>query len=86
MKFGPVVQEEMSFKEKVYARRTDGRRTKTDINNNKNTLYKRMYLMDLSVEMFQATERCISCEKYITRILTLQWIQWSSIRALCNFN
>ena len=24
LKFGPVVQEEMSFKEKVYARRTDG--------------------------------------------------------------
>ena len=28
MKLGPVVQEEMSFKEKVYTR-TDGRRTKT---------------------------------------------------------
>ena len=36
MKFGPVVQEEMSFKQKVYGwadRRThDGRRTKTDRN------------------------------------------------------
>ena len=27
MKFEPVVHEEMSFKEKVYARTTDGRRT-----------------------------------------------------------
>ena len=25
LKFGPVVQKEMSLKEKVYARRTDGR-------------------------------------------------------------
>ena len=25
MKFGPLVQEEMSFKEKVYGRRTDSR-------------------------------------------------------------
>ena len=27
MKFGPVVQEEMSFKEKVYGRTHDGRTT-----------------------------------------------------------
>ena len=32
MKFVPVAQEEMSFKEKVYAGRTDGQRTKTDHN------------------------------------------------------
>ena len=32
MKFGPVVQEEMLFKEKVYEQRTEGRRTKTDHN------------------------------------------------------
>ena len=32
MKLGPVVQEEMLFKEKVYAQTDDGRQTKTDHN------------------------------------------------------
>ena len=32
MKLEQVIQEEMSFKEKVYARRTDGRRTNTGHN------------------------------------------------------
>ena len=31
-KFGPVVQEEMPFKEKVYGRTADGRQTNTDHN------------------------------------------------------
>ena len=40
MKFGPVVQEEMSFKEKVYGRRTknDGQRTKTNHNTSPSAL------------------------------------------------
>ena len=38
MKFniiGPVFQEEMLFKEKVYAQRTEGRQTKTDHNSSR---------------------------------------------------